>query len=88
MVALTLLFVTGKAWLGGVLGTEMGLYLLYKALRSDFIVWVPGMGYGGSLVYRVVGKLMLDFCGLPQLRNPFDAGGAYWLTVWRPKFSG
>ena len=81
--ALTLLFVTGKAWIGGVLGTEMGMYLLYKALRSDFIVWVPGIGYGASLVYRIVGKLMLDFCGLPQLRSPFDAGGAYWLfSIW------
>jgi hypothetical protein len=81
--ALTLLFVTGKGWLGGVLGTEMGLYLLYKALRSDLIAWFPGAGYGGSLVHRVVGKLMLDFCGLPQLRNPFDAGGAYWLiSIW------
>ena len=81
--ALTLLFVTGKGWLGGVLGTEMGVYLLYKALRSDFIVWVPGAGYGGSLLYRVVGKLMLDFCGLPHLRNPFEAGGAYWLfSIW------
>jgi hypothetical protein len=81
--ALTLLFVTGNAWFGGVLGTEMGLYLLYKALRSDFIVWVPGAGYGGSLVYRVVGKLMLDFCALPDLRGPFDAGGAYWLvSIW------
>jgi hypothetical protein len=75
--ALTLLFVTGKGWLGGVLGTEMGVYLLYKALRSDFIVWVPGMGYGGSLIYRVVGKLMLDFCGLPHLRGPFESGGAF-----------
>ncbi len=77
--ALTLLFIVGKAWFGGVLGTEMGLYLFYKALRSDFIVWIPGVGYGGSLVYRVVGKVMLDFCGLPHLRNPFDAGGACWL---------
>jgi hypothetical protein len=59
------------------------VYLLYKALRSDFIVWVPGAGHGVSLVYRVVGKLMLDFCGLPHLRNPFDAGGAYWLiSIW------
>jgi hypothetical protein len=82
-VALTLLFVTGKAWFGGVLGTDMGVYLLYKALRSDFIVWVPGAGHGVSLVYRVVGKLMLDFCGLPQLRTPFDVGGAYWLiSIW------
>jgi hypothetical protein len=77
--ALTLLFVTGKGWLGGVLGTEMGLYLLYKALRADFIVWVPGAGYGASLVYRAVSKLMLDFCGLPHMRHPMEVGGAYWL---------
>jgi hypothetical protein len=77
--ALTLLFVTGKAWLGAVLGTEMGLYLLYKALRADFIVWVPGMGYCASLVYRAVSKLMVDFCGLPHMRHPMEVGGAYWL---------
>ncbi len=79
--ALTLLFVTGKTWLGGVLGTEMGLYLLYTALRSDFIVWVPGMRFGGSLVYRAVSKLMVDFCGLPHLRHPMEVGGAYWLFL-------
>jgi hypothetical protein len=77
--AITFLFVTSKAWLGALLATEMGVFLVYKALRSDFIGWVPGMGYGGSLVYRVVSKLMLDFCGLPHLRHPFEAGGAYWL---------
>jgi hypothetical protein len=77
--ALTLLFVTRKAWLGALLGAEIGLFLLYKMLRSDFIAWVPGMGYGASLVYRVVSKLMLDFCGLPQMRHPFEAGGAVWL---------
>jgi hypothetical protein len=77
--ALTLLFVTRRAWLGALLGTEMGVYLLYKALRSDLTVWVPGMGYCASLVYRLVAKVMLDFCGLPHLRNPFEAGGGCWL---------
>ena len=77
--AITLLFITSKAWLGALLGTEMGVFLVYKALRSDLIGWVPGMGYGGSLVYRVVSKLMLDFCGLLQMRHPLEAGGAYWL---------
>jgi hypothetical protein len=77
--ALSLLFVTRRAWLGALLGTEMGVHLLYKALRSDFIVWFPGMGYGASLVYRLVVKVMLDFCGLPQLRHPFEAGGGCWL---------
>ena len=77
--ALTLLFVTGKAWLGGVLGAEMGLYLLYRVLRADFIFYVPGAGYGASLAYRAVSKLMVDFCGLPHLRHPMEVGGAYWL---------
>jgi hypothetical protein len=77
--ALSLLFVTRRAWLGALLGTEMGVHLLYKALRSDWIAWFPGAGYGASLVYRLVVKVMLDFCALPQVRHPFDAGGACWL---------
>jgi hypothetical protein len=77
--ALTLLLVTSKSWLGALLGTEMGLFLLYKASRSDLIYWVSGMGHGSSLIARVVSKLMLDFCGLPQTRHPYEAGGAYWL---------
>jgi hypothetical protein len=70
------MFVTSKAWLGALLGTEMGLY---KALRSDFICWVPGTGYCISLVYRMVMKLMLDFTGFLDTRHPNEAGGAYWL---------
>ena len=77
--ALTLLFVTSKAWLGALLGTETGLFLLYKALRSDLIYWVPGAGCGTSITFRVVSKLMVDFCGLPHMRHPLEAGGAYWL---------
>jgi hypothetical protein len=77
--ALTLLFVTRAAWLGAWLGTEMGLFLLYKALRSDLIYWIPGMGLGTSITVRVLSKLMLDFCGLPHTRHPCEAGGAYWL---------
>jgi hypothetical protein len=57
----------------------MGVFLLYKALRSDLIYWVPGAWYGASIATRVVSKLMLDFCGLPHLRHPMEAGGAYWL---------
>ena len=44
---------------GGV-QADMGAYLLYKAVRADLIVWIPGMGVPGSLVYRVLSKLMLD----------------------------
>jgi hypothetical protein len=77
--ALTLLFVTRKAWLGALLATETGMFLLYKALRSDLIYWVPGMGYGTSIIARVLSKLMLDFCGLPHMRHPCEVGGAYWL---------
>jgi hypothetical protein len=77
--ALTLLFVTRKSWLGALLGAEMGLTLLFKAIRSDFTAWIPGFGYGGSFVYRLLSKLMLDFCGLPHLRHPMEFGGAFWL---------
>jgi hypothetical protein len=77
--ALTLLFVTNKAWFGALLGTEMGMFLLYKALRFDMVYWLPGTGYGTSIAMRVVSKLMLDFCGLPHTRHPFEAGGACFL---------
>jgi hypothetical protein len=78
-IALALLFVTRKEWFGALLGIEMGVYLLYKALRSDLLAWVPGMGYGTSIVERLVVKVMLDFCGLAQLRFPCEAGGTCWL---------
>jgi hypothetical protein len=77
-IAMALLFVTNKAWLGGFIGVDMGTYLLYKAMRRDIIVWIPGMGIGGSIVYRSLAKLMLDMSGMPQLRHPKDNGGAYW----------
>jgi hypothetical protein len=48
-------------------------------LRSDFIVWIPGAGYGTTLIYRLATKMLLDFCGLLQMRNACDAGGVYWL---------
>ena len=78
-IALALLFVTHKSWLAAVLAAEMGLLLLYLVLRSDFIVWVPGASFGVSFIYRVVSKLMLDFCSLPQMRHPLETGAVYWL---------
>jgi hypothetical protein len=80
MAALTLLFVTNKAWLFVLLGAEFGLYLLYLAFRSDFIVWMPGAGYGISLGYRIVSKLMVDFSGFAHMRFPCEVGGAYWFV--------
>jgi hypothetical protein len=59
----------------------MALYLLYKLARRDFQYWIPTAGAGVSLVSRVFGKLYVDFSGNPQLRHPFDMGGAAHLLV-------
>jgi hypothetical protein len=61
-----------------VLAADMALFYIYKIARRDFYSWVPGMGIGGTLVHRTVSKLMVDFTGLPHLRNPVDHGGAYY----------
>ena len=62
-----------------MVGAEVGLFFTYKMLRSDFICWIPGAGYRTSLVYRLCSKMMIDFCGLLQMRHACDAGGAFWL---------
>jgi hypothetical protein len=82
LTTIPLLLKTSPAALPAYLGGAMALYLLYKLARRDFQYWVPTAGAGVSLVARVFGKLYVDFSGSPQVRHPFEAGGAaYLLTV-------
>ena len=46
------------------LGADMGMYLLYKICRGDFLYWLPLDGYMGvavSLLCRVIVKVIVDF---------------------------
>ena len=80
-VSSALLYVVSPAWLGGFLGVDMGLGLLYKAIRHDWHCWVPGVSALASTVYRVLIKVMTDFTGLPHFRHAYDLGGAYWAAT-------
>jgi hypothetical protein len=77
-LASALLFVTNPVWWGALVGAEMGMFLAYKAVRSDFQCWLPGTGPIVSFLYRVFVKLMCDYTGLPHLRHPKELGGAYY----------
>jgi hypothetical protein len=79
--AMALLFVTNRAYLFSYVAVDMGVYLLYKIVRGDFYCWVPDTGVRTAVAYRVATKLMLDFTGLPQLRNPCDLGGMCWAAT-------
>ena len=60
------------------IGGEIGLYLVYKILRPDFLAWfpVPGaLGVYASLQYRVSVKIIADFTGCLHFRHPYELGG-------------
>jgi hypothetical protein len=76
-----LLLKTSPAALAAIVGGAIALYVLYKLVRRDFQVWVPAAGPGVSLLYRVLGKIYVDFSGNPHLRHPFELGGAVWMLT-------
>jgi|NorSeaMetagenome_1021524.scaffolds.fasta_scaffold142156_1 hypothetical protein len=58
------------------------LYLLYKIARDDFWHWFPitgALAVFGSVVMRILTKLVTDFTGMLDFRIPIEVGGAYWL---------
>jgi hypothetical protein len=62
-------------------GIDMGLFLLYKVARRDFYHWIPVEGtmcVVGSILTRVMAKILTDFTGVVQLRGSADLGGIAW----------
>jgi hypothetical protein len=76
---ISFLITTRAEALAAYLTARMVLYLTWKAVRRNWVYWIPGMGALLALVPRVLGKLLVDFTGNPQLRHPNEVGGAYWL---------
>ena len=76
---ISLLITTRAAALAAYLTARMMLYLTYRAVRRNWAYWIPGMSPLLALLPRVIGKLLVDFTGNPQLRHPYEVGGAYWL---------
>jgi len=57
------------------IGGEIGLYLVFKTLRSDFHLWVPDAPLIGSFLQRFFCKVVADFTGCIHLRHPYELGG-------------
>jgi hypothetical protein len=81
LTTIPLLLKTSPAALAAIVGGAIALYVLYKLARRDFQVWIPTAGPGVSLLYRVLGKIYVDFSGNPHLRHPFELGGAVWMLT-------
>ena len=53
----------------------MLIYLGIKALRRDFIYWIPLEGLWslvGSLLTRIAVKVVVDYTGCIQFRHPYE----------------
>ncbi len=66
-------------WLVVYMSFDICLCMLYKVVRCDFWYWMPTTGVGFSVLGRVAAKVLVDFSGCMDFRNPVDLGGAYWL---------
>jgi hypothetical protein len=81
-MTIVVLGLLGGRWVGLYFGADLGLYLLVKILRGDFLYWVPLGGNTevvNSIVNRVLVKVVTDFTSIVQLRHPNEVGGMYWM---------
>ena len=70
-VGYDLLAAGGATMVLAFVGGEMVLYLVWKGVRGDLMVFIPVEGPFGvvlSLLYRVVVKIVVDFSGCLQFR--------------------
>ena len=90
-LSMALLAIMGGPWIWAYIGSDMGLYFLYKMLRQDAWHWAPLEGVASvieSIVLRVVVKVLVDFTGVLQLRAPGEMGGvAFVLNMVRQRES-
>ena len=70
------------------IGGEIGLYLVFKIHRQDFLYWVPGAPLIVSIVERIGLKVIVDFTGCIHYRHPYELGGLGFTMsmVWAQTF--
>ena len=66
-------------WLVVYMSFDICVYMLYKIARRDFWYYPPTTGVGIASIARVAAKVLVDFSGCMDFRNPLELGGAYWL---------
>jgi len=65
-----------------ILGGELALYFLVKAVRRDLWYWFPLYGVSGgavSFVARVIAKVIGEWIAVVQLRHLNEIGGFYFV---------
>ena len=81
--ALALCVVESRSIAAAYVGIEVGLMLVIKLIRRDFIYWpaipnaTPLHVVLTSFASRCAVKLIMDFTGMLQARHPYEMGGAY-----------
>ena len=74
--------VPGNNYVAIFLAIDIGLFLLIKIIRGDFIYWLPLKGKTSiiaSVFFRIIGKFIGDFTSVVQFRHPSEVGGAQWV---------
>ena len=68
-----------RGWLAAVYLVGDFLVLVgYKALRRDFLYWMPRAGVPNSLLTRFLAKVFADSTSCAHFRHPLDLGGLYY----------
>jgi hypothetical protein len=60
---------------------DLGFYMVQKILRGDFYHWLPIDGIFSvfvSFLWRLIGKTIVDYTGVVQMRAAGELGGIYW----------
>jgi len=77
---MALLAVASPTALGLYLLADYGLFIMYKIIRRDLIIFIPmpsSVSYTVSLVVVVAEKTIMDLTGCFHFRLPAHLGGAY-----------
>ncbi|GMH54038.1 hypothetical protein TL16_g01592 [Triparma laevis f. inornata] len=79
--AFAFLILLGSRYVWLFVACDLGLYLLCKVARKDFLYWAPVKGTMGvfcAFIMRSIIKCVTDFTGIMQFRHPQELGGMYW----------
>ena len=73
--AVALLSLTNSTWLAIWLGSDIGMFFLYKVVRRDFVYCLRGLSggvkYTLAFITRLGNKVIVDFTGVIFCRNPY-----------------
>jgi len=90
-VGCALLASTDSSLVNYFVGGNVAAFVVFKAARNDFLVWMRIEGAAGvfaSFMLRIPTKVIADFTGLLHLRHPYELGGAFFSAsmVWAQIF--